>query len=289
MAVHLEGWQLGEAPAERYAQHMRDYATLFERYGGKITWEATTQAIAGSASWGDNVLAEMVQRGHAVGVHADVGGNEDDTQDEMMSHLATLKSSGEALGLTISDVSGVCSHLDWVGAVAATGLEMVTGVVSYCWSSAPEDERPGEYRDCESPITCHDPYPETLPERLHPWRPASSEDWIAHDPNGSIVIMPSAGGLNCADGERAEMSGPGGCPFEQSDIDAYIAELEESLAAASADQVNIHYVITSVGTPVDLDVMEDWLQAIQPYVDNGSVRWATVPEMYDAYVASEGS
>ncbi len=287
VAVHLEGWPLGEEPFDRYAERMRDYATLFERYGAKFTWEAGPQAIDGSAMYGDNVLAEMVQRGHAVGVHADAGGSERDTQLEVSSTLNVLKVNAEALGLSINDVSGVCSHLDWVGAVAETGYEIVTGVVAYCWSSTPEGARPAEFRDCESPITCHDPYPETVPERLYPWRPASSENWITHDPAGPIVIMPSAGGLNCADGERASMEGPGGCPFDQSDIDAYLAELDESLAAAEPGKVNIHYVITSLGTPLDLGVMEAWLQAIQPYVERGDVQWATIPQMYEAYVASE--
>ena len=48
--------------------------TLFEKYGAKLTLESK-EMTDGAIQWNDNVLLEMQERGHAVGIHADVGGN----------------------------------------------------------------------------------------------------------------------------------------------------------------------------------------------------------------------
>jgi hypothetical protein len=73
--VHLEGWNDDQDQA-RFAEHvrlMREYASLFETYGARLTWESK-EVTDGALRWGDNVLLEMQQRGHGVGVHADIGG-----------------------------------------------------------------------------------------------------------------------------------------------------------------------------------------------------------------------
>jgi hypothetical protein len=53
--------------------------------------------------------------------------------------------------------------------------------------------------------------------------------------------------------------------------------------------VNIYYVGKSIGSPVETEVLEAWLQRIQPYVQSGEVQWMTLPEMYEAYVQWEKS
>ena len=74
--VHLEGWADGENQ-KSFTEHVkliREYAVLFEKYGAKFTWESK-KVTDGILKWGDNVLLEMQQRGHAIGLHADLGGN----------------------------------------------------------------------------------------------------------------------------------------------------------------------------------------------------------------------
>ncbi|MHC1784968.1 MAG: hypothetical protein AB9891_19820 [Anaerolineaceae bacterium] len=75
--VHLEGWE-DDVNQQRFALHakvVREYADLFEKYGGKLTLESK-ELTEGIHRWGDNVLLEMEQRGHGIGVHADLGGDE---------------------------------------------------------------------------------------------------------------------------------------------------------------------------------------------------------------------
>ncbi len=87
--------------------------------------------------------------------------------------------------------------------------------------------------------------------------------------------------------EELEGIASSGCTFSQEDIDLFQGELENALALARSDRVNIYYNGWSLGSPLDVELLESWLQLIQPYVENGLVEWMTLPEMYDAYLQWE--
>ncbi|NPV87792.1 MAG: hypothetical protein HPY45_17470 [Anaerolineae bacterium] len=278
--VHLEGWNDGEEQErfERHAEKMRAYASLFERYGAKLTWESK-EVTEGIIRWGDNVLLEMEQRGHGVGVHADVGGQASYNCKNFAADLRAKKEQLESLGVTVRHVSGIVSHCDWVTAAAEAGYLFTTGQVAYAVMSMPPDQRPPEYRNCPSPSACHDIFPPELADRLHPWRMNSGSDWLNDAPNGRLVMLPASGGLAYM-GQNEE--------FTQADVDAAIAELEQAIALAQPGRVNTYYLGWSLGKALDENLLENWLERIQRYVAEGSVQWKTLPEMYDAYIASGG-
>ena len=90
LMVHLEGWKDETTNQERFRMHaaqLRRYAALFEKYGAKLTLEASPEFVQGCINWGDNVLKEMHDRGHGVGVHADLSGGPDWTQERLTSEL----------------------------------------------------------------------------------------------------------------------------------------------------------------------------------------------------------
>jgi hypothetical protein len=287
--VHLEGWADGtnENAFREHAQLMRDYADLFETYGAKLTWESK-ELTDGCLRWGDDVLLEMQQRGHGIGLHADVGGNSNDQCSEMKDELVEMKSKLEQLGVTVRHVSGIASRCDWVGAAVDAGFSFTTGTVAYATVSLTPKLIPEQFRDCSNPAQCHQPYPTTLEERLHPWRANSGLDWIIHDPDGELVILPENGGLSSKyEQSVSEEAVQHGSEFTREDIDVFIDELETVVEIADPDQVNTYYVSWSLGSPLDKTLLEEWLQRIQPYVENGKVQWKTLPEMYDAYLQWE--
>ncbi len=272
--VHLEGWDddLDQARFERHVQLMREYASLFETYGAKLTWESK-ELTDGVLQWGDNVLLEMQQRGHGVGVHADIGGQKDYDCSHFSADLRAKKEQLESLGVTVRHVSGIVSHCDWVTAASDAGYLFTTGNVAYGVMSMPPENRPAEYRNCPSPAACHDVFPAELEARLHPWRMNSGADWLTPDPNGKLVILPASSGI-CVNPKFGDPS-----------CDKFFAELEQAIALAQPGQVNIYYVSWSLGQPLELDALEAWLQRLDTYVKAGQVEWKTLPEMYDAYVA----
>lgn len=287
--VHLEGWNDG-VNQQRFKEHtrlIREYASLFEAYGARLTWESK-EVTDGILKWGDNVLLEMQQRGHGIGLHADLGGSLQYDCARLQPELLAMKQKLQGLGVIVRHTSGVSSHCDWVNAAAETGFQFVTGMVAYGLKSLPLDQQPADIRICRDPSSCHDPYPFTLEERLHPWRANSGSDWTKNNPNGRVVILPENGGLSHKYEDSIGQKKVGNADeFNEADIDAYFIELEKALALADPRKVNTYYMSWSLGSTLDKTLLEKWLQRIQPYVNAGKVQWKTLPEMYDAYVAWE--
>jgi hypothetical protein len=288
--VHLEGWNDGndEASFRRHAELLREYAALFEKYGAKLTLESK-EMTDGCINWGDNVLLEMQERGHAVAIHADVGGSKADTVASMISNLTTMKSSLQSLDIDFRHVSGIVSHCDWVKACIDTGFKFVTGVVSYALLSLPPEIRPITIPDNATPSQFHQSYPFSTEGQLFAWRMKSGADWIYDNPSGKLVIMPSGGGLANAYEDSQGLSG-GSQNFTPQDIDAFEQELQEILAYISTSkptQPCTYYLSWSFGKALDKTLLEAWLKMVDKYVDAGQVQWQTIPQMYDKYVQWE--
>lgn len=285
--VHLEGWddEGEEAQFRRHAELVREYADLFESYGAVLTLESK-ELTDGSIRWGDNVLLEMQQRGHGVGVHADIGGQRNYDCRRFADDLRAEKEQLESLGVGVLHVSGTVSHCDWVAASIEAGFEFTTGVVAYGVMSLPEALRPAEFRDCANPAACHQAYPPDLEDRLAPWRAASGADWITPVAEGGLVLIPSGGGLPCMAEERASNGSVTRCEFSEEDIAASVEELEEALSLVEPGRINTYYVSWSLGNPLDPALLAEWLAAIQPYVDSGQVQWVSLVDMYELYVGN---
>jgi hypothetical protein len=279
LMIHLEGYDKEAEDREafkRHAGYARNLAEVLERYGAKGTFEASPEFIEACRRWDDNVMKELSDRGHGVGVHADVGGNPNValTQEDFAATIADFKKNMSSLGVNVRHVSGICSKMDWVQAAIDAGYKFTTGTIAYCVMSLPAVKRPAEYRNCKNPAACHDAYPATTEERLHPWRTSDGSNWLEDDPDGKLVIMTESGGLKYMDGIEE---------YSEQDITQYIKAMEEAMNYTEKGKLNVFYVSWSLGAVPDEQLMEKWLKAIQPYVESGKVRWKTLPEMYEQY------
>jgi hypothetical protein len=289
LMVHLEQWDDAGSQSEfdRHAAYMRQFAGQFETYGGKLTWESK-QVTEGVIQWGDNVLLEMQQRGHGVGVHADIGGQSNYDCSRFTDDLRAEKQQLESLQVTVRHVSGIVSRCDWVTAAVEAGFLFTTGQVAYSVMSMPEQDRPPEYRNCATPSDCHQIFPEELADRIYPWRMHSGADWLTHDPDGKLVMLAASQGIMCMDETRSGKEGTK-CEHTLADNEAFLQYIDEALALSDPHQVNIYYAWWSLGDPLDTAVLEDMFAKLKPYTDSGRVQWKTLPEMYDAYVAWENN
>jgi len=287
VTVHLEGWRTHEEDQfERYAQVLRDRADLFEAYGARLTLE-TKEMTNGIEMWGDNVLLEMQDRGHDVGIHADLGANLDYSTAQMTEDLIRLRERNEDLGLDVRHASGVCSHVDWVTATLDAGFEITSAIVAYCLQSLPEAVQPLEYADCDNPSDCHEAWPEDLAGQLRPRRVRDGASWITPDPEGELVIHTAGGAIICYAEEASGAQSVTDCAFDEADIEAWREDLEAAVALARPGEVLDLHATWSLGSPLSLDLLELWLQTTQPYVDAGQVRWSTLGETHEAYLEWE--
>jgi len=283
IVLHLEGWSDGENEKSftRHATQLRDYADLFEQYHATMTLEAK-EIIDGCIRWGDNVLLEMQNRGHVVSIHADAGGNKNATVKSMVKTLDEMQENLLTLGIQTSAASGVASKANWVEACEKAGIDTVSCMVEFgLWSLDPE-LRPSSFEPYDNPAQGHGPYPFELEERVHPWIAGNGSDWIVNDPNGSVVIIPTGLSLNGASGE---LNGTNEfqSEFTQEDINAWREALPRVIAASDSASVNTFYAVWSFGQAVDMDLLEEWLALIDEYVQAGSIRWSTIPQMAQLY------
>jgi hypothetical protein len=299
MMVHLEGWSneaTDQSTFENHAESVRLFADYFEEYDAKATFETRPEFVDGCNNWDDNVIKELYERGHDIGVHADLGGQADINEayyEFMITQLIEMKTKTETLlEEEVRHVSGICSTVDWVTAAIEAGYEFTSGGVAYCVMSMPEESRPEEFRYCESAGACHDTFPIELADRLHPWRMDSGENWLEHSDNGQLVMLSSSSVFYTLDEEAAgELPEGAKGTLEQTDVDEFFVQLDQALELKDPNQVNILYTAWSIGNKARItdnkDLFDEFFTRLQPYIDSGEVEWKTLPEMYDLYLEWE--
>ncbi|MEN6420108.1 MAG: hypothetical protein ABFC73_14430, partial [Clostridiaceae bacterium] len=95
-------------------------------------------------------------------------------------------------------------------------------------------------------------------------------------------IIPSGLSLNNAYEEYNSIQG-GKSDFNAQDIATWREILPRIVEASDSGRVNTFYAVWSFGKAVDMDLLEEWLQLIDGYVQSGDLRWSTIPEMSELY------
>ena len=287
--VHLEGWSdEKEGAFNRHSREVINTADLFEKYGARLTLESK-EFTQGCLLY-ENVLKQMEERGHAVGLHADVGGSKKTTYEEMCAELVRMKAQLEELGVTVRHVSGVCSDKDWVTASINAGFEAVTGAVSYGLWALDEGLRPEGFEPYKNPQAGHAAWPWETQGALYPWRAEKGANWIIPSEEGNIIIFPSGMGLDSAYEETQESGGEHVKNIlDANDLELWEQELKTIVTLSDSRHLNTYYAAWSLGSAADLSVLEEWLQMVDRYVQNGQIVWSTIPEMIDLYYGYEDS
>lgn len=257
---------------QRHIEDLRRVVSIVEKYGGRLTVQAQTPFTRLCAEQSIPVLAELLDRGHEIGLHF----HED---AHLGPHCETLPSSTWAAvmreemdwirkacpGAKIRYWSGGNNYPDLLRAAADAGLDVMS-------------DHKNPHRQ------------QTFPQLLavQPWRPAGgpTEDDIAqfarHDPDGKIVYLPD--GI-FADSDFAARKRAGDAAY----LDAITEGLELSLRAARADRVNVFHLTIHPGElhgspAAPFAAFETWLRTVlAPLVRDGRVKWATYAQMADAW------
>jgi hypothetical protein len=293
--VHLEGWDNemnNQGQFDKHAGEARKLADVFEDYGAKVTFEASPEFVEGCEAWNDNVLQELHDRGHGIGVHADKGyyppGNGYALQ-QFASEIEQMRLDMEDLvDFNVQHVSGICSDLDWAKAAIDAGYVFTTGGVGYSAMSMPVGLRPAEYRNCKNPGQCHGNMPLDMADRINPWRIGTAKaDWTVDDPNGKLVYLASDGGIKNLYEETLDSSQThGDFEYTDEDIDVLVDKIEQALSLSDANEVNIIYFSLSIGAAdVDTGFYTRMFQALKPYVDSGKLEYKSMNEMYEEYIS----
>lgn len=255
----------------RHVEDLRTLAAIVERHGGRMTVQAQSPFTQVAIAKGEALLAELAARGHEIGLHfhedAHLGHNSGTLSTAtwcqvMADEIALVKQAGGVA--TVRYWSGGNLYPGVFQAASCAGLS-----VNSDWKNPRTQEFPAAVRS------------------LHPWRPAGGTDgvefsaFVTHDPQGPVVFLPE-GAYTVANVK------------EGGDYLAVVTDaLHNSLAQLDPERVNVMHFTLHPGElrgdpAAPFAAVEAFLATVvDPLVAAGSVRWATLGEMADAYIAWE--
>jgi len=289
--LHVEGWTNEDLNQEKFNRHsntIQNASDLFASYGAYMNIEVRPdEFIAGAIAWNSTILADLEAEGHTIGIHADIGNAPGTTLQSMTNVLTNMKALGEAQGVSIRGVSGICSDVDWVQAAFDAGYEYITSIVEYCMMSMTNETIPAGYEDvlnCTTPAECHDTAFHAAPEySMHPYRPDIGADWanINHSSAYPVLIM---SGVQEHSFHCLSTNPTGDCAYNNGTIIAYIEAVELALENLDANYLNTMNTVWSLGSDIPVELQHGLFTALQPYIDSGQVELASVGEVYDLYL-----
>jgi hypothetical protein len=280
---HLEGAQLvaSRDAFDRYVEGIRKVSQLFRAHGAIPTWDSA-EIVGKSIAYDVNILKELENSGDDIGLHANgvgyIASDPDYTLAEMTLELTKQRDEILSLGVDVRHVSNICSVADWVTAVRETGFDAATAMVDFCLKSLAD---PGDAASCTSPGMCHDAYPGTVEGQMSAWHAESGANWTEPAPSG-LLLVPTAGAVNCAaEAARGDVS-PTHCEYDAGDAAAVLDEVGKTIAARKPGVRHSMVLVASFGKVPDEAVMTELLSQIKArHVDTGQAVWVGFRELID--------
>lgn len=293
--THLEGSWAQAADNAIFFDHqatlLRHGMDIAEDYDAVLTIESEIPMAQGMLTFDDNILQEAIDRGHGAGTHCDISAKTHFTDVQMVSEFAKRKRAVDALIGEENNFgcSGGGGYGDWfVGAVAA-GLKYIDGGVGYHYLALPLSERPEGWTDDAIISTYfHDPAPQIAGDFFHPFR----INTLGFNENAGGDLLMSGGTLprveNLDETGGWTLHEDTGCPrgvckFTQDDVESAVSFLETFIENESHNRpakITFYFATEAFDAKND-SVLKSFFAAMQKFVDNGDVTWATQREVYE--------
>lgn len=293
--THMEGGfrdDQNQALFSLHVEQLRYGLRLANEYGAKLTVESDRPFARACQIWEVNAMQEVLDLGHGVGTHCDVGFQHTPGSVEDLAQLyRERKQLVDALVGAEHNrgFSGGGSEQDWVLAGHLAGFVYKDGGVGMLYLPMPLENRPSpewtdEYIRTQA---FHDPAPVELEDRIYPFMMEDAQDFL---PDEDGVILFSPGGIGRLDAMVED--GPANCPhmkcpFTDEDVDLIVAQIRE------VDRIRDRSRIAKVNVYVPLILFGEqheaawrtFFEQMQALEQEGVITWATQGEVYDAYVA----
>ena len=297
--THMEGGSDDHVSLSTFLTNvhlLEDAMDLAEHWEAVITVESEKPFAMANVKWKRNVMQEILDRGHGVGTHCDVGyGDPKMSQTDYERELAFNKALVD--GLVGSDNNTGCSggggEPDWVAGLANTGFEYVDGVVGMHFLPTLPWTRPEGYTDYAIRFEglFHSQIPVDLLDRTY-LRTLANDNDLDHDSSRGRLVL-SAGGLGKLEGiaegnyESHFDSNPVSEPtLDEDDVDALVELLywiDEHRDPSRFSKVSImsHANDWREGNRLKMIYFLEQMKSLQ---DEGVIQWATEKGVVDAYL-----
>lgn len=298
--THMEG-NFDDAESEivfdKHVDMLRYAMDLAEEYEAILTIETEKPFAEANAIWGLNIMEEILERGHGVGTHCDVGGPTGDKKspEEFAKEIRENKELVDVLVGAENNhgCSGAGGFSDWAQAMTIAGFDYINGIVGMHLLAVPEAERPMPWDDkvILNSGAFHYSFPEEVIDRIYLFQLEDTTDWQA-DETGIVVSSGELGRLDgLAEGGFENSStcpANRNCPLTMEDVDAFV-EIVEAVAnerdASKVAKLTLYFPVSNF-MPENEEVLRAFFETAQELQAEGKIEWASQWEVVETYLTS---
>lgn len=279
-----------------HVEEIRYGMALADEVGAKLNIE-TEQAFAlANRIWGIPILREIVESGHGVQTHCDLGQRYIHTSVSDEEYAEAFRENKDLVDAAVGaennlGCSGGASVNDWAIAASLAGFNYINGIVAGHMLAMPYENRPGtqwtdEYIAGEG---WHENISDNVADTIYPVPLANAQDF---EPDSDPVIVMMAGTIGRIDQAEEEEDNlcikQNNCAFTKADIDVLVDEMRDI-----ADQYDPErgvakitvYVPVEIYSPENEAVLNYFFSEVKKLETQGLIKFGTHKEIYEAYIA----
>jgi hypothetical protein len=297
-ATHMEGDWNDDTDRDlffRHADRVRFIMDLADEFGALVTIESEKPFARGNTLWGLNIMREVLDRGHGVGTHCDIGGGPTRRSPEQYAEL--FRENKELVDALVGAAnnrgcSGGGGANDWARAASLAGFDYLDGIVSRHMLSMPMAARPGATWTDFYIVNGHGHVnaPIDLYERIYPFMVVDARDFV---PDADGLLLVSSGEIGDLAGMTERAYEEGGttctpdCDFQRDDVDTLVGLIEEIDRNRDRDRVAklTVYLPLSLFDSDDEATLRYFFEQMADLAERGLVTWGTQLDVYAAFVA----
>jgi len=296
--THMEGGHKDDILEKVFDTHVDqiNYAMdLADEYDAILTIESEKPFARANTIWDHNIMAEIVERGHGVGTHCDIGATE---LMEYEDFVAALSENKELVDELVGEennkgCSGAGGPNDWVQGALDAGFEYIDGLVGFHLLAFDLEDRIEPWTNKEVyGGAYHYSIPVDYNDRLEFIQLADTEDWI--DDNEGLVLSNGEFGqlAYMAEGSWEECGNLGlenQCEFEMNDVDAFVEivmDMDETRDHNEFAKLSLYFPSNHWMAPNE-EVLRYFFSEMQKLQDQGIIQWSSQLDAVEAFLSDE--
>ncbi len=292
--THMEGGWMDDKDEDLFLRHVDQLhygMDLAEEYDAILTIETEKPFARGNTTWGVAIMKEVLDRGHGVGTHCDIGGlgQKKLTLAQQILQMKENKALvDELVGAENNHgCSGAAGTNDWAQAAVEAGFDYINGIVSMHLLAIPEENRPddGLWTDEYIDENYHESVPEDLADRIYLMQLANTLDFEPDD-SGIVVSSGELGRVDALTEGSPDDCPKGNCPFTTEDVDVLIATIAEVNTYRDPSRVAklTIYMPASNFVEENEEALRYLFSEMQKLQEAGQIQWASQWEVVETYL-----
>ena len=299
--THMEQSFFDDRDEELFLEHVEQlrYAmSLADEVGAILSIETEKPFAEANLIWGLNFLQEVLDAGHGVQTHCDLGS--DYTQEPLtaIEYSAAFRENKSIVDRLVGienniGCSGGAGINDWALGASLAGFKYINGIVAghllaMTYENRPDEKWTDEYLSSQG---WHLEFPEDLEDRIYPLALANASDFI-EDEDPVIVVLPGTIGRldHALEGPEDPCVRSGSCQFNSDDISAMLEKIQEVIDIYDPElgvaKMTV-YVPSNLYTEANGVLLKNFFKEIGSLQDAGLIKFGTHKEIYEAYAAQE--